>query len=90
MLRHSTRTVLPEADSLYQALDDRIVERRGRRWRLNVCGIVSDPSHRWIQVRLAGLTECLLTIRLDVAADAADYYDAVTTWVDQAFASDGV
>jgi hypothetical protein len=82
-------TSLTAADSLFQALDNRVVEHKGRTCRLNVCGIHSDSRHRWIQVSLAGLPESLVTIRLGVAENAQAYYTAIIDWLERVGSSDG-
>ena len=88
MRQRSAVTVETDAESLFRALDGRPVEHKGRKWRLVVCGIVSDATQRWIQMRLAGSHECLLTVRLGIAACASDYFESVRAWLDRAGSSD--
>jgi hypothetical protein len=87
---HRQRALQPTtaSDSLYRVLDGRVIARRGRQWRLTVCGIFADSTQRWVQLRLTGTSEYLLTIRLAVTAIGSDYYTAVADWLDSAADSD--
>ena len=72
------------SDALYRVLDGHVIARRGHQWRLTVCGIFADSTHRWVQIRLTGTSEYLLTLRLAVTATGADYHAAVAHWLDSA------
>jgi hypothetical protein len=87
---HRQRALQPTtaSDSLYRVLDGHVITRRGRQWRLTVCGIFADSTHRWVQLRLTGTSEYLLTIRLAVTDTGSDYYTAVADWLDRAAHSD--
>jgi len=89
MRQRSAVAVPTEDELLFQTLDHRLVKHHGRYWRLSVCGIVSNRGYRWVQMRLAGTPECLLTVRLGITADASEYCAAVAAWLDGSDASDG-
>jgi hypothetical protein len=59
-----------EADGLFAALDQRVIDEGGARWTAFVLGIHSDGRDRWIQVASGPETTTTVLLRMSRRATA--------------------
>jgi hypothetical protein len=76
-------------DELFDGLDRHFASALGHRWRLEVYGIHSDASGRWVQLSVQGRPRQLLTLCLASTDGVQQVMRAVSGWITQtAHASD--
>src|SRR5262249_4901144 len=66
---------------IFEALDELEVSAGGREWRLEVFGVVTDEAATWVQLRLSGCAEHMLTLKLRPADTAQDAIATIVAWL---------
>jgi hypothetical protein len=76
-----TRNVVSPSDELFFLLEGQVVASRSGSWRVEVCGVYSTDSDRWIQLSLAGPYRCGVTLRAGFREPSA-ILDLLVRWLD--------
>ena len=81
------RNVVSPSDELFFLLEGQIVTSRSGSWRVEVCGVYSTDTDRWVQLSLAGPYRCGVTLRAGFRESAA-VIDLLVGWLDDALSAD--
>lgn len=81
------RHVVSPSDELFFLLEGQIVTCRSGSWRVEVCGVYSTDSDRWVQFNLAGPYRCGVTLRAGFREPSA-ILDLLIGWLDDALSAD--
>jgi hypothetical protein len=83
----ATRNLVSPSDELFFLLEGQTIQGRGSDWRIQVCGVYSTDTDRWIQLNLAGPLACGVTVRTSFMA-VADLLDLLRYWLDDSLPSE--
>ena len=81
------RNVVSPSDELFFLLEGQIVTGRCGSWRVEVCGVYSTDSDRWVQLALAGPYRCGVTLRAGFRESSA-ILDLLVDWLDDSLSVD--
>jgi len=81
------RNVVSPSDELFFLLEGQIVSSRSGSWRVEVCGVYSTDSDRWVQLNLSGPYRCGVTLRAGFREPAA-IVDLLINWLDDTLTVD--
>jgi hypothetical protein len=81
------RNVVSPSDELFFLLEGQIVTSRSGSWRVEVCGVYSTDTDRWVQLNLAGPYRCGVTLRAGFRESSA-VVDLLVGWLDDALSAD--
>jgi hypothetical protein len=68
---------------IFEALDGTEVWAAGREWRIEVFSVLEDSSATWLQVRLSGESEWMLTLKLRRGDTAEKALAILASWLDK-------
>jgi hypothetical protein len=81
------RNVVSPSDELFFLLEGQVVTGRTGSWRVEVCGVYSTDTDRWIQLNLAGPYRCGVTLRAGFR-DSSAVFELLVGWLDDALSTD--
>src|SRR5262245_36458346 len=81
------RNVVSPSDELFFLLEGQVVASRSGSWRVEVCGVYSTDSDRWVQLNLAGPYRCGVTLRAGLRESSA-IVDLLVKWLDDTLSVD--
>jgi hypothetical protein len=76
-----TRAIVWSPEYLFDALDGADVSADDHHWRLEVFSVVSDQTSTWVQLRLAGPPDRLVTMKLPPRESAAHAVSVLSSWL---------
>jgi hypothetical protein len=76
--------VVSPSDELFFRLEGHVVSGRSGTWRVEVCGVYSTDTDRWVQLNLAGPCRCGVTLRAGFRESSA-IVDLLVDWLDVPF-----
>jgi len=77
------RNVVSPSDELFFLLEGQILNCRSGSWRVEVCGVYSTDTDRWVQCSLSGPYRCGVTLRAGFR-DPSAILDLIVGWLDDA------
>jgi len=83
----ASRNVVSPSDELFFHLEGQVVSGQSGSWRVEVCGVYSTDSDRWVQLNLAGPYRCGVTLRAGFR-ESTEVIDLLVDWLDDTLAAD--
>jgi hypothetical protein len=81
------RNVISPSDELFFLLEGQVVIGRNGSWRVEVCGVYSTDTERWVQLNLSGTYPCGVTLRAG-CLDASGVVALLASWLDDTLSAD--
>jgi hypothetical protein len=66
---------------VFETLDGTEMFAEGREWRIEVFSVVADQISTWVQLRLGGDPEHMLTVKVPRQQSAAQTIDVLAAWL---------
>src|SRR6185436_7284254 len=70
-----------EPQRLFEMLDGRDLFVSKHHWLVEVFGVSDQSEHRWVQLRVKGIEQYMLTIRLETGAGPGPAIAALSSWL---------
>jgi hypothetical protein len=79
--RRSRRAVAGTPRFMFEALDGKTIHAADQDWRVEVFSVMSDRAFTWVQLRLVGDTDHMLTLKIARHKGAAEARSVLASWL---------